>query len=121
MEDGRWKIGEGRRGHGTGGAKREAPGAKRRAHGAYRLALNALRLPLGARPRLFPWIRGRSFTGNGTGLGPIVEIWGRRKLVGGMWLNCARLDGVRNKHRNQAPSGAACPTLGGVGGEACRS
>src|SRR5438477_448143 len=89
---------------GSEGAKREAESGKRQAqsarqagrgeglrdHGtgsARRLALNALRLPLGARPRLFPWIRGRSFTGNGTGLGPIVEIWGRHRLVGGMWLD----------------------------------
>ncbi len=67
----------------------------------------------GRKRGLFPWIRDRGSTGDGTGLGPIVEIWVRGKLVVVMWMNSGRLDGVMNKQRKQALSGAACSAVGG--------
>ncbi len=109
--NGAWEGGRGKMGEGTTGPG--APSAKRKAQGARRLPLGAYRIALGAWARLFPWIRKRSLTGNGTGSGPIVETLTRRKLVVVMRMNFGRLEGVRKKHRNQALSGAACPTLGG--------
>src|SRR6266566_4998414 len=50
MEDRRGEREEGRRGHGTRSAKREAQSAKRRAQGAYRLALDPV-VPLDSGPR----------------------------------------------------------------------
>ena len=113
--NGAWgrKRGERRWEKGLRDRGRKAGSAKRKGQGAGRLPLGAYRIALGAWARLFPWIRKRSLTGNGTGSGPIVETLTRRKLVVVMWMNSGRLDGVMNKQRKQALSGAACSAVGG--------